>query len=211
MSTLSKVRSLKVVLAKFYRQPVAKVSTELFVSLAVVAFFAVFAIRPTLITIGELISEIEAKEELAERLQSKVVALTTAQEAYQRFLPRIDLLNEAIPTQPRFVNTLKIIEKIASENNIIIQSASVTRIPDEEMLLDIDHKTVDQTDFVIELAVMGDYPSIRDFVGELQNIRRSFIVDEMSFMVSEQTMQENLKADLVVKVPYFGIKNDEPI
>lgn len=211
MSTLSKARSLRVVLVKFYRQPVAKVSTELFVSLAVVAFFAVFAIRPTLITIAELTSEIEAKEELAERLQSKVVALTTAQEAYQRFLPRIDLLDEAIPTQPRFTNALKIIEKIAGENNIIIRSASVTRIPDEEILENIDYDAVDQTDFILELSVMGDYPSIRDFVGELQSIRRSFIVEEMSFMVSEQTMQENLNADLVVKVPYFGTKDAEPI
>ncbi len=211
MSTFGKTRELKVVLAKFYRNPVAKVSTELFVSVGVVLFFAMFAIKPTLVTIGELTSEIEAKEELVERLENKVISLTTAQESYQRFLPRMNLLDEAIPTQPRFINAIKIIEKIAGEENVIIDSISVERIPDEESFENINYEAINQVGFDLELTVMGDYPSIRDFVGALQAMRRTFIVNEMSFLVAEQIDQENLKADLLIKIPYFGAKDDESI
>jgi hypothetical protein len=45
----------------FYQKPVAKVSLELFLSVGTIIFFAMFAIRPTLLTMSDLVKEIEDK------------------------------------------------------------------------------------------------------------------------------------------------------
>jgi hypothetical protein len=59
----------------FYHKPVAMVSLELFLSIGAVVFFAIFAVRPTLLTMADLIKEIEDKRALDQQLQQKIASL----------------------------------------------------------------------------------------------------------------------------------------
>ena len=61
-------QQLTTTLLSFYHRPVAQVSLELFLSVATVVFFAVFAIRPTLVTMSNLIKELEDKRQLDQQL-----------------------------------------------------------------------------------------------------------------------------------------------
>ncbi len=206
-----KSKDLAEVLTKFYKQPVAKVSTELILSLLTILFFALFAIKPTLVTISELIDEIEVKEELNQELQKKIAALSTAQEVYQSLLPRIDVLNQAVPTQPQLIESLKIIERLAGEEDVIIESIGVAEIPEEKVPEDLGPDKIERVDNYLNMRVLGDYPSIRDFVSQLQNNRRAFVVEEVNFLIEEQITQQTLKANLLVRTPYFGVKDAESI
>ena len=85
------------ILNKFYENPVARVSIELFLSIFTVIFFAVFAIRPTLLTIADLIKEIEDKEDLIVQLDRKIASLSSAETEYRKFYYQLGLLDEAIP------------------------------------------------------------------------------------------------------------------
>ncbi len=104
----------------FYQRPVAKVSLELFFSIGAVLFFAVFAIRPTLLTMSDLIKELEDKRNLDQQLSQKIAALSTAQASFLGAQNRLVVLDEAIPTSPQFIYSLKLLEKVASDNRLVI-------------------------------------------------------------------------------------------
>ncbi len=201
-----KQKNITKTLARFYKKPVTKVSLELFFSLFAIIFFTVFAIKPTLETIAGLVKEIEEKQELNEQLQRKVVSLTTAQEEYQRLSPKIHFLDQAIPTQPQLVYSLKIIERVATENNIVISSIRLPEVPDENS----SHSavaTLNRIDLYLNVSILGDYRSIRDMVTSLHQYRRSLVVEEVTFSVQDKVTTQQLSASLSIRVPYFGVSS----
>lgn len=201
-----KQKDLAKTLAKFYRKPVTKVSLELFFSLFAIMFFTIFAIKPTLETIAGLIQEIEEKEQLDEQLQRKIAALSTAQDEYERLAPKIEFLDQAIPTQPQLVYSLKIIERAAAENNVVISSARLPEIPEEKELNAISN-SLERLDLYLNVRILGDYPSMRDFVNTLQGYRRTFVVEEVSFSVEDRVSSRQLGSSLSIRMPYFGDSN----
>ena len=116
-------------LNEFYQKPVARVSLELFLSVGAVIFFAIFAIRPTLVTMSDLVKEIEDKRDLDQKLTQKIASLSTAQTTYLEVQDRLYLLEEALPTTPDVIHAIKIVEKIASEQNILIDRTFFPKEP----------------------------------------------------------------------------------
>jgi Tfp pilus assembly protein PilO len=198
-------KQLSTALNQFYHKPVAKVSLELFLSLGTVIFFAIFAIRPTLLTMADLIKEIEDKETLDQQLGQKVAALSTAQVEFFNLQSQLALLDEALPNQPDLIVALKIIEKIASDRQIIITNVTVSELPREEPLPDdLKSSQIKRASIPITLSVTGDYPTIRQFVEDLQNSRRTFVIDSVAFSSSEERGVKRLQATLNLSLPYFG-------
>lgn len=200
-----KNKQIQQALAKFYHNPVAKVSFELFLTIFGVIFFAIFAIRPTLLTMSDLIKEIEDKEKLDQQLQRKVAALSTAQQEYQLYQDQLELVDEAIPQSMQLITTLKIIEKIASSQDLIISDLKLGNIPEnnQQTLTDENITRVDQG---LELSVMGSYPSIRDFIEALQQSRRTMVVNLIEFNIKEDRGKSTLEATMTVSIPYFKAK-----
>lgn len=192
-------------LNEFYQRPVAKVSLELFLSVGAVIFFAVFAIRPTLVTMSDLVKEIEDKKELDQKLTQKIASLSTAQTSYLEVQDRLYLLEQALPSTPDFIHSIKIIEKIASDQGILIDSLSVSEIP-REVEIEIPFSKLKKNSFPISLSLSGEYGQIRQFVEELLNYRRSFVTDTVIFSTSEERGQKKLRATITLSVPYFGEK-----
>jgi Tfp pilus assembly protein PilO len=206
-----KKRDLSRALAHFYKKPVTKVSLEFFLSIIAILFFALFAIRPTLVTMSELVKEIEDKKELASQLQRKIVALSSAQEEYQRLESEIVMLNQSIPVQPELLEALKILEKLAGEEDIVIDTIALQEIPEEDPLTNLTYEEIEARDLYLTETVIGDYPSIKDYVAAIQAMRRSFMIEEIDFLVDEQNQQETLKANLTIRIPYFGDKNAKSV
>lgn len=204
-------KKLAATLTKFYKNPVTKVSLELFLSLFLVIFFGAFVIRPTMVTIADLIKEIDDKQELDQQLQRKVAALATAQEEYQQLRDQIVYLDQAIPSQPELVRSLKTIEKIASDNRIIISSLRVSEIPEEKKAQIFDAARLNRIDLYITFQIMGDYPSIKNFVESLHQYRRAFVVEEVNFNVQDRIILQTLRANMTVRVPYFGDNNAQQV
>ncbi len=199
-------KELITTLGKFYQKPEVKVSFEFFLSLLTIIVFAVFAIRPTILTISDLIKEIEDKQVLEEQLQKKISALSTAQDEYQILQDQIVYLDQAIPSQPELITSLKVIEKIASDNKVIISNLRTSNIPAEQEPQNIYAGDLARIDLYISLLVVGDYPSIRSFVSDLHNYRRAFVVEEVNFHIDERIVMETLRANMSIRTPYFGDK-----
>lgn len=191
-------------LNNFYQKPIAKVSIELFLSVGTVLFFAVFAIRPTLVTMSDLIKEIDDKKKLDQQLTQKIAALSTAQSNYLRYQDQLYVLDEALPNQPNTVETAKILEKVASERFLLINSITVKDIPQNEDPTQIKLSEYERLSYPVSITLTGDYPSIRQFVEDLLALRRSLVVDTVLFKTSEQRGVKQLQATVTISVPYFG-------
>lgn len=191
-------------LLDFYRQPVARVSLELILSILAVIFFAVFAIRPTLLTMADLVKEIADKRELDKQMDLKIASLSTAEEQYQKYEDQFYLLDQAIPRQFDLVKSLKIIEKIAGEDQLAISRISLSAIPDPitEAAVTADLNKFKRDFLLVNISVTGDYLVIRRFVEKLISLRQLMIVDQVSF--DKETESSNLSARIRVNLPYYS-------
>lgn len=198
----SQRKQLSFTLEKFYQNPIAMVSFELLLSIGAILFFALFAIRPTLVTMSDLLKEIEDKKTLETKMVQKIASLSSAQTQYLALEPRLGVLDEAIPTNPELIKTLKIIEKIAGENEIAISNIGLKEIP-KDNLGAVSLKKIKRNDLQITASVKGDYPSIRLFVEELIKTRRVLIVESINFKIDENRGQKILEANISLLAPYF--------
>ena len=206
-----KQRDLFTALQKFYQRPVAQVSLELFLSISAVLFFAIFAIRPTLLTTSDLLKEIEDKEKLDKQFSQKIAALSTVQPLYLQLQDQLLVLDDAIPSSPQLIYSLKVIEKIASELRLVITNINVVEIPEEknEQNETITLTSFERIDVPLVISISGDYPSMRQFVESLKEYRRSFVIDTIIFTTKELRGARKLEARITVSAPYFGVKELE--
>lgn len=200
-------QKIQTALVQFYQQPIAKVSLELFLSVGAVLFFALFAIRPTLLTMADLVKEIEDKQQLSQQLDQKIAALSTVQSEYLVLEDRLEVLDHAIPPTPRFEESIKIIEKIASDNRVVISNMQVQQIPTEPEE-DIPFEDKERISLPISVTVVGDYPAIRDFIDDVHAVRRTLVVDSVVFSVSDQRNQKKLSGTITINMQYFGQESD---
>jgi len=208
MPIVNRRQQVTAILNQFYAQPIARVSFELLISISVIVFFAVFAIRPTLLTMSDLIKEIEDKRKLDQAFNQKIAALSSAQNEYLTLQDRVTVLDEAIPSRPNLVESIKILERIASDHNLPITAISVSNIPEEPVELFVFEKTKRQN-LIVSLTVSGDYLTIRQFVEDLKNTRRLFVIEAITFSTGDELGKRTLKASLSMNLPYFGIPKAE--
>lgn len=198
------ISQVNATLVAFYRQPVAKISLELFLSFGLVIILVVVAIQPTLTTISRLNKEVQEKKELTSKLSSKISALSTAVNLYNQYLPKIELLNQALPSSASLIPTLKIIEKIATENDVVITSIAVRQVPEEANELPTS-ATATLTSLPISVTVMGQYQDMRQFVEALHQSRRTIQVLSAGFSLEETRGERVLTGNFVLDAPYYGV------
>jgi len=210
MPTNQKRKELLDVVNQFYNQPVARVSFELIITVVVVMFFALFAIRPTLVTMSDLIKEIDDKKQLNTALGQKISALSTAQGQFLSLQPRLVLLDQAIPNKPELLTSLKTIEKIASDRHVaitnmnVVDFSTVQAADEASASADIVTQPTRQN-LTVNVTVAGDYPTLHQFNDDLQQSRRKIVVSLMSFASSETSQGKTLSVNLTLNLPYFGV------
>jgi len=196
------------ILDRFYHNPVAMVSFELFLSIAAILFFAVFAIRPTLLTMSDLIKEIEDERKLDSQMEQKVAALSSAQESFLAVQDRIAVLDEAIPRGVNMTYTLKVIEKLASDQGLTIANLTVLEIPpDPPPSTPVNQ--LERQSMSVQVVLTGPYTGIREFAENLRNSRRSFVIERITFSTEDSRGQKTLEANMLIGAPYFGVKKNE--
>lgn len=193
-------------LNEFYTQPIARVSFELIITIVVVMFFALFAIRPTLLTMSDLIKEIEDKRALEQALEQKIAALSTAQTEYLAVQNRLPLLDEALPSDPNVIQALNIIEKIASDRQVAITNVGIPELPDHLAPGDgsTDSDSLQRQNLILKVTLASDYLTIQEFIKDLQNSRRMIVVDAIDYNVNENQANKSLRAVVTLNMPYFG-------
>lgn len=202
-STSKYQQQLGSALNSFYQQPVARVSIELFLSIGLILFLSIFAIRPTLITMSDLIKEIDDKKIHSENLDKKITALATAQSEYISFEDKLVYLDQAISSKPELVYSLKVLEKLASDNNVVISGMTVSELPTEESEgLQFSNRVLNT--MPISINLVGDYVSIRNYTEAIRSNRHAYTIESVSFNLNDDEAVKTLTASLTTSVPYYG-------
>lgn len=168
-----------------------KAYLEVFLSLATIIIFAVFALRPTLLAIAKLIKEIEVREETIKTMDSKIQNLAKAQDLYSRQKDNIQLLETSIPKNPLPDAFVRQIEGISLEQAVSVTSMS---IGETTLLGESDQKTADDKELAplpkevegmpFSVSVTADYQSLINFLSSVESLRRPVKIDSVSLSSS---------------------------
>ena len=167
---------------------------EILLSLATIVVFVLLALRPTVLTISQLLREIREKEDLVAQMNKKIDNLQTAQNLAIQEAVAISLLTSAVPDSPTPETFIRQLEGIAKQRGVRVLGFSVG-----EAVLFGEEKKATKKDsdeqfpgggegVMISVSIAGDYPTLNSFLSDLENLRRPFWFDSLSINQGEETI-----------------------
>lgn len=189
--------------------------TELLLSIATVIIFAVFAIRPTLVTIGSLRNDIGGKRETLAMIDAKISALSVAQELYDQNREAILLVDSAVPGYPFPEVYARQIEGLAQKHGVFIVSMRTDQISllstpiesaTEEVPVEgeaeIDSFPPQSLSVGFELNVSGSFTQVNSFLRDLESFRRPIFADLLSVRTSTSDLPGQILLSVTGRLPY---------
>jgi len=169
--------------------------TEIFLSLITISLFSIFALRPTLTTIAQLIKDVESKKNTLSSVNEKIEKISKAQLIYDQQKKNIELLYLAIPKTASPDAFVRQVEFLSASNQAIIDSIGTGKAvilgkesESPKSNNDIQKITDGMNSFSISISTQTDLskiaPSI-NFISSLENLLTPLVIDNLSFSVVE--------------------------
>jgi len=169
-------------LNRLYQKPVTQVSIFVLFTIVSIIFFAVFAIRPTLLTIAELLKKIEDQRSVLSLAEKKSAALTTAQQQLDMLEPNQEALFKAVPDNYQIQELLKSVEAVAGELSIPFKNLKIDQIEYPPSKPDNNIREIK-----FNIGLQATYPQIKAFMSKLQQLPRLVTVDSLTITSPEKT------------------------
>lgn len=189
---------------------------EILLSLATISFFGIFAIRPTLLTISQLIVDIKSKKETIATMDTKIKNLESAQQILLQETPRISLLNTSVFDTPRPEVVARQFEGLSNKNIVKILDLSVEKIvliakgetigKDEATETSTELKPLPENSEAINLSVSttGSYQGLYSFLKDIENLRIPVQIDTFQIGASKAEDETFLTLVISCRIPYLG-------
>ncbi|MCL4382875.1 hypothetical protein M1545_03735 [Patescibacteria group bacterium] len=176
----------------YQKKPELKSYLELFLSLLAIAFFLIFALKPTLLTITQLLKDIDAKEEIIRKMDTKIQNLEIASELYASEEENITLVNDAVPQDPDPTGFVRQLEGLSRETNVNILGLTVREIvlvgeepTDQKRADNLAPLPSDSDGLGFSISVSGGYQSLSSFISLLENMRRPVKIDTIGLTAAQ--------------------------
>lgn len=187
---------------------------EMVLTFGIIIFFGWFALRPTFITISELLGDRESLDEVNALLDEKIDALAAAQLVYEEAEPKLELLSQAIPEDPRITEFLAQVEILAIEKEVTLITTKYSEFPlieerpVEQEKTKSKRNTPDQLPWnqvAFEINVSGTFEEIEAFSVALIQMRRLSLVDNISLKIADdtETIEEPLEMKLDGRILFY--------
>lgn len=177
-------------IGRLYKIKKVRVYTEIIFSLAAVSFFLVFAIKPTLLTITELITTIKDQKLVVDQLQNKINALGVAQSEYNLMSNDLYLVDEALPKNSQISTLVKQIEVLALQSGVALGSIKFDPVALKEAGAGLKEiSKLDASAISFSLTVSGDYQNLKSFLHLLASLRRVIAVETFSLKIKTAESQ----------------------
>jgi len=156
-------------------------------TILVITFFALAAIKPTLVTIAQLNKEIEDKTEANQKLQQKISSIVAAQKTYTKNINLLPLLDEVLPEKNEFPQVAIFLEELASSSGVELRSLGFEKVFTKKTV-SAENKDVNLSSMPlnISLGVAGEYSNLKEFLKGLESSRRVIKVESTSFSQSKK-------------------------
>lgn len=186
------------ILAIYNSKPNLKTYLELMLSLGTIMIFAVYAIKPTVLTIIELNNEIKSKENTVSLLIQKITNLKTASNILQKESQNLEFIENAVPSNADVEQLINQIEKIAVNNSVAIRNLSSSNV----FLKGNSDKKI-ENELPLSFSITGNYQNLFQFLQTIETFRRPFKID--SFVFNSNITADNEKFIVLTisgSVPY---------
>lgn len=186
-----------------------KMFLEILLSLTTVCIFIIFAIRPTLVTIAKLTTDISSKQQIVAQMDQKIRNLSEAQNVYNLNRETIDLLDISIPNRATVQSYIRQAEALSRQQNVNLESLNLNNIvlagnesvvvqeviDEEEALKNAFPEGASEVKMVI--SVSGNFSSLLSFLKQIEQTIRPLKIDGVSF---NTLTQENISQRVVLTI-----------
>lgn len=169
------------ILSQYKERSELKAYLEILLSLTTISVFAIFALRPTILTIAELIGQIEEKKDTVARMDQKIENLSSAQSLYDREGANIELLiNYSIPKSTNSDIFARHVEALSVKHSLSITTFKLGRGPiykkdNSGFIVGTDvSETTNKSGLDFNLTVtssLDNYAGVESFLREFENLR----------------------------------------
>lgn len=196
-SQIPKVSQYKI-LGRYYRyiepvvrDPLIRGYFEIVATILLVAFFVMFAIRPTLKTIAGLLRTIDDLKQVEQALDAKINSLVQAQANYSRIKPKLPLLDKALPPKPEVDNLVIDLERRMQENQVEIAGLSVegTGLTPDAWKLNPNFVEKSKVPLGFSLTTKSGFPKAELLLSSLANDDRLMSIQRVSFSSSGESKE----------------------
>lgn len=169
-------------LGKIYQTKKGRVYTGVVSSLITVIFFIIFAIRPTLITIAQLIKQTQDQKTVITELEKKISNLAEAQNNYLTISNDLPLVEEALPARANLPLLTKQIETLARQAGITVVNLRFNDIN----LLQTNAPKGEKIEVLFNFNGLGNYQNLKTFLSSLTSLRRIILIEGFSFQSGKE-------------------------
>lgn len=185
---------------EYSEKPALRAYLEIFLTLTAISLFGIFAIRPTVKTIGLLLKEIKAKESTLKTMNEKINNLKIAKDLYTREEDKIKLIDEAVPKQPKPDNLALQVEELAKKDSVFINNLTI----ENTQILGSSNAEDDQS-LTLTLGISGSYSNLTQFANDIEDLRRPIKFDGIT--ISSASVKEGKTLFMTLKnlsTPYLA-------
>ncbi|MBL7036351.1 type 4a pilus biogenesis protein PilO [Candidatus Microgenomates bacterium] len=187
-------------------RPDLKSFLEIILSLVTILIFALFAIKPTILTIIELTQEIKNKEDVVLKLDQKITNLKNASIIMEQFATTLPLIKQSVPDTANIDGAIGQVQGVAVESGVEILGISSSGIT---LLGSVDKKNTKQEnlpqdagEIPVTVSVTGNYQNLQFFLSSIEKLRRPIKIDSFSIN-SSQTEEGNILVMVITgRFPY---------
>lgn len=184
---------------------------EVIITLFTVIFFLVFAVRPAVITIFDLIGEINEKRVLTQRMQNKIDTIVVAQEEFAFVQQRRDVLESYLPFDFGISQGIVQVAGASQDNNLVFSQMNLSGVEMADPLADL-------SGLEFTFSTDGDYEELKNLMERLNQVRRWIDIDSYQISIADERDQAltqlrfNLRANFnywFEESYWFGDNNGE--
>ena len=189
-----------------------KAFLEIIMSLATVTFFVIFALKPTIVTITQILKDIDSKQTILTTLKHKTENLGLAQDLYNQELDRVLLLSAAVSENAQVEDYLRQISSISSKYSVTLTNlkiegtvlkgseGSVQKSRNEELA----PLPAGSKGFSVTMSANGSYSDLVTFLQNVEGLRRPIWLDETNFSLRETAEGNLISLSIKGRVVYEG-------
>lgn len=201
------------ILNVYNSKPNLKIYLELILSLSTIIIFAIFAIKPTILTIVEINNEIKGKEATIAKLEKKLSDLQKASSLLQNQSQNLKLIDESVPTNADIEKAIRQIEILSSNNSVKLSSLTsadlILKGTADKKKKNSELKSLPNSsnELPISFSVSGEYQNLYLFLQSIENLRRPLKMDSFIFASTKSTDDKKLITLTITGRLPFLLKN----
>lgn len=170
-------------------------------AILLIAFFVVFAIKPTVVTIVELLAEIEAREELNQQLEKKINQIIAAQTLYNKIYDRLYLLDQALPANPEFAYFSQNLEGNRLNADLTLSTLNYSSIIlTQKKAAEATTSPEESQEVSFATGLSGYYPNLKIFLEDIFNQRRIIYINSLKIEQNKTGLTEEQTLPLIITI-----------